>query len=101
MIMETKEKGILKELSTKYAAVFKNIEYVVNKSLVDKDRLIEWFYFNYKNKSYCMSCSYTDRIPQLETYVFGYMASDGQETFLYTGKDKIRAFKALEDVLKK
>jgi len=99
--METKEKGILKNLSTKYAAVLKNIEYVVNKSLVDKDRLVEWFYFNYKNKEYCMSCSYTDRLPNLETYVLSFINGNGNQVYLYTGKDKNRALKALEDVLKK
>lgn len=99
--METKERGNLKNLSTKYAAVLTNIEYVVNKSLVDRDRLVELFFFDYKNKSYCMSCSYTDRIPQLETYVFRFIDGNGKQVYLYTGKEKNRAFKALEDVLKK
>lgn len=99
--MRTKEKGILKHLSAKYAAVLTNIEYVVNKSLIDKDRLVEWFFFDYKNKSYCMSCSYTDRLPQLETYVFSFIDGNSRQVYLYTGKDKNQAFKALEDVLKK
>ena len=99
--MATKEKGILKHLSTKYAAVLNNIEYVVNKSLVDNDRLVEWFTFYFKNTYYSLSCSYTDRLPNIETYVFGYIGDDGKEVWLYTGKDKTRAFKALEDVLKK
>lgn len=99
--MGTKEKGILKNLSTKYAVVLTNIEYVVNKSLIDKDRLVEWFFFDYKNKSYCMSCSYTDRLPNIETYVFSFIAKKDKQVYLYTGKDKNQAFKALEDVLKK
>ena len=99
--MRTKEKGILKPLSAKYAAVLTNIEYVVNKSLIDKDRLVEWFFFDYKNKSYCMSCSYTDRLPNIETYIFSFIDEKEKQIYLYTGKDKNQAFKALEDVLKK
>lgn len=97
--MGTKERGNLKNLSTKYAAVLKNIDYVVNKSTVDKDRLIEWFRFEYKAKSYCLTCSYTDRLPTIETYVFSFIDENGKDVYLYLGKEKNRALKLLEDIL--